>query len=162
MESQMRQYRGLTKECNWYYGNLIVNNARESDGIHKAEPLKAYIRERNSTWISDNYDKCWTYLTFEVIPETVGQQVGLKDKNGKDLGWWKDDIVEDTRPYTPKKERLYEIVFKQGCFWLKSINGNLCLTCECLTSFLHIFNKVGNIHQHPNLMEQENDSKNTR
>lgn len=81
----MRPYRGLTKEGkSRVYGNLIVNNARESDGIHKAEPLRMYIRERDVAWISKPNDKCWTYFTFEVIPESVVQLV-TKDKNGKDV-----------------------------------------------------------------------------
>lgn len=90
---------------------------------------------------------------IQVITSTVGQQIGLKDKNGKGLDWWEGDIVKDTRSFTSKKERFYEIVFMQGCFWLKSIHGNLCLTCECLTPFLHTFNKIGTIHTHPELME---------
>ena len=82
----MKPYRAIPIDGkDFVYGNLIVNNARESDGIHKTEPLKTYIRERNSTWISDVYDKCWTYLTFEVIPATIGQATGLKDKNGKEI-----------------------------------------------------------------------------
>ena len=84
------KFKGLTKDGNRVYGNLIANNARESDGIHKAEPLRAYIRERDLTWISEKADKSWRYLTFEVIPETVGQFV-CKDKNGKDV--FADDFV---------------------------------------------------------------------
>jgi len=148
----MRPYRGeRIDNGERVYGNLIIHNAREA--IHEKQPLKAFIQERDKRWTDESNDRCWTHLCFEVIPETVGQQTGLKDKNGKDLDWWENDIVKDTRRYIPKKERTYKIIFKQGSFWLKSIHGKLCLTCECLTPFLHIFNKIGTVHDNPELLK---------
>lgn len=125
------KFRGLTKEGNWIYGNLIVNNIRESDGIHKAKPLKTYIREQNATWISDEFDKCWTYLTFEVIPETVGQFIGLKDKNGKEI--YEGDIM----------------VTHTG--WKTVVRWDEENLCYC--GFMLIWEVIGNIHENPELLK---------
>ena len=79
----MRPYRGLTKDGKWVYGNLIVNNAYDlNDGTHKPEPMHTYIRERDYTWVNDPNNKRWTHISYEVIPETVSEQIGLPDKNG--------------------------------------------------------------------------------
>ena len=43
----------------WVYGNLI-----------------------NTRMIAENTSEVWPYTPYEVDPETVGQYVGLKDKNG--------------------------------------------------------------------------------
>jgi len=128
----MRPYRGER-----------IDNGKWAYGWYAEVEEKHFIFPDDTT----NHNQDTEIQGFvEVIPETVGQQTGLKDKNGKDLDWWENDIVKDTRRYIPKKERTYKIIFKQGSFWLKSIHGKLCLTCECLTPFLHIFNKIGTVH----------------
>ena len=62
----------------------------------------------------------------EVEEETIGQFTGLYDKNEKEI--WGNDIVEITR------EGIYEkgiIIFKNGCFFIKSKENLLALyNCE--------------------------------
>ncbi|KKK54047.1 hypothetical protein LCGC14_3088700 [marine sediment metagenome] len=74
----MRPYRAIPiGKTEFVHGNLIVNNAYDlNDGIHKPEPLKAFIRERELTWVNDPDNKRWTHIVYEVIPETVGQSTG--------------------------------------------------------------------------------------
>jgi len=112
-----------------------------------------WIKKRaNTAW---NNHFIWTLdgEWIEVVPETVGQFIGLHDKNGQDLDWWEDDIIKDERKFTNKKERLFQIVFRQGCSWLKSIQGKVCLTCNSMTPYLNNgFNKIGNIHENPELL----------
>ena len=62
----MRPYRGLTGDGKWVYGWYVKSGM----GIHYI-----YIgKEGNPIW---DIDGCY----IQVLPETVGQQVGLKDKN---------------------------------------------------------------------------------
>ena len=126
------EFRGLRKDGKgWVYGFLLSPN-------------------RIMVW---DRDVCMRSESFEVHPETVGQYPGLKDKNGTDLDWWKGDIVRDERRYINKREMIFQIVFSQGCFWLKSIHGKTCLTAESMTACLHDFTKIGNIHENPELLE---------
>jgi len=142
------EFRGLTKDGKWVYGNysyLKHDDGREGHWIVEIEP----------TYVCTGpvFERGWTHLQYEVRPETVGEYTGLKDKNGTDLDWWKGDIVRDERRYINKREMIFQIVFSQGCFWLKSIHGKTCLTAESMTACLHDFTKIGNIHENPELQE---------
>jgi len=66
----MRKFRGKTKEGTWVYGDLN----------------QAYIDSDGDSWptiIYNHLDE--NRYPVEVIPETVGQSTGLKDKNGKEI-----------------------------------------------------------------------------
>lgn len=64
MMTDQRPYRGLTKEGKWVYGDLIT--------LHY--PKMLCIAEEGTT-------QHWSNTRFiEVIPETVSQSTGLKNK----------------------------------------------------------------------------------
>ncbi|KKK63651.1 hypothetical protein LCGC14_2992160, partial [marine sediment metagenome] len=88
---------------------------------------------------------------IEVIPGTVGQYPGLKDKNGKDLDWWEGDLLckGSIHPNAAigiitynEQDARWVIVGKSG--------GEFCTLAE---AYRCGWEKIGNIHQHPNLLE---------
>lgn len=79
----------------WVTGNLIVSN-----GKYYIHPVGNVVNVKNETGR--------IIVMHEVIPDTICQCTGLKDKNGKLI--WENDIVED------KQGNLYK------AFW----HSNYC------------------------------------
>lgn len=75
MQLQNVKYRGKRKkDGEWVTGRgIIIDNATPGD------PVSVYSDRR--------------FKFYEVIPETVGVYIGIKDKNGADI--FVDDIIRD-------------------------------------------------------------------
>ena len=141
----MRQYRGMTKDGKWVYGWYC-----EVDGKHYIIPNTAEMLGagwENPDGVPSSDEVIYGYV--EVIPETVGQSTGLKDKNDKDLDWWEGDI------FARSSDRQIEgiVIYDLGCFWLDRKRGGRTPLYECVDWSMC---KVGDIHTKPELMEQEN------
>ena len=119
------KFRGKFKSNgNWEYGDLLHDNIGgcyiypiDSEGLYK-----------------DN----------EVIPETVGQFIGLKDKNGKEI--FEGDILDFNGI-------IVEIRFARGVFAFLE-NGDLDeeLCGDCRTD---LFAKViGNIYENHDILKE--------
>ena len=89
----------------WIYpaGNQVISKslARELRPFHSAKSTQKVMRE-----------------VFPVLPSTVGQYTGLKDKNGKRI--FEGDIISwpDWRNDQRKAPVLYDDEWKRFCVWL--------------------------------------------
>ena len=67
------------KSGRWRYGNyiyLLHENNRESH----------FIQEVNATWYAEpEYQRGWSHDKYEIDPETLGMDTGVKDENDKPI-----------------------------------------------------------------------------
>lgn len=134
-------------DCEWIYGDLLTPT------------------DIMDVWeISENTDMGDRY---EIDPETVGQYTGLKDKNGKKI--FEGDILQGYQyPYLSEGHFNYyaEVIYFDNCpafgiYTFKNPNlnvvrgisaGNTDLMEDWESANWEI---VGNIHDNPELLEDE-------
>ena len=89
-----------------------------------------------------------------VVPETVGQFTGLRDRSGKDI--YEGDILICTsqRKYTNGHEYFRKVMFKNGSFCMSVLeyNSDSTLYSHAVNGKLN-WEVIGNIHDNPELME---------
>ena len=123
-------FRGRTVKEQWAYG------------------LLAHI---GNAWYISN--KAGVATAYEVIPSTVGQYTGLKDKNGTKI--FEGDIVRVSRG---KDIETGEIQYNKYGVWVIVYDKFYCNTFPYIftSSDSNVWIKViGNIHDNPELLNGE-------
>jgi uncharacterized phage protein (TIGR01671 family) len=127
------EFRGIRVDN----GKMVKGDLVNGVGVKED---KIFILPLSEQWVEGANDM----NGFEVIPETVGQYTGLKDKNGKES--WEGDIYH-LDDFTDEYVMTWD--FTSARFYLKSVHGGcdkdarLVTTGEC----------IGNIHQNPELLK---------
>lgn len=125
----------------WVYGSLIQCDIT---GKRYILPMGSDANESDKV----GHEGCLMLFTFEVIPETVGQFTGLKDKNGKEI--YEGDIC-NCREYEcfGKVEWNNE---EAGFYFCVVMEGG-GFEEEHLYDYVDELEVIGNIYENPELLE---------
>ena len=124
-------FRGKTEKGEWVYGDLL-----HPDLYGNGYSIEDYTRGKNNC--------------FDVIPETVGQYTGLKDKNGKMI--FEGDIVAGAVHWLERMKNGV-VAFRCGSFGLIWHRGDV-EQFNPFTSMCNVeYEVIGNIHDNPELLK---------
>ena len=92
---------------------------------------------------------------FRVNPATVGQFTGLSDKNGNEI--YEGDIVRLNGYGEYFDDCVFHVIFGNGSFSLRDVDieKDHCDLCLCAANDSASLNIIGNIHDNPELMPEE-------
>lgn len=124
-----KMYKDNCKD-GFIYGSLVISHGKYYICIMALCQINSLVNNGTTTM-------------FEVIPETVGQYTGLKDKNGKRI--FEGDIVTMPRYGSGKHKSV--VYFKNGKFAVNGSNYNFKDICP------RNMEVIGNIYDNPEMLE---------
>lgn len=146
MQSEIK-FRGKRADTGeWVYGNLLkLESGFFTDNKDKAYEWYIIPAITNGSWNKNNLMLKFISPCFEVIPETVGQYTGLKDKNDEEI--YGGDIAK-VMDMTLAVVRYSE---NRGAYYLECENkiGDVGLICQYDT-----IEVIGNIYDNPELLQE--------
>lgn len=129
----------------WVEGNLITNEKNE------CKKYIGYIFDERNGVIED-------FDIVEVVPNSICQHTGLKDKNGKRI--WENDIISiNTYSYMePEEDYFGQVVYAEGwgCWCIQHLDDERPIPlCECEGSYQTDIFVGGNVLDNPELLKGE-------
>lgn len=124
-----KMYKDNCKD-GFIYGSLVISHGKYYICIMALCQINSLVDNGNTTM-------------FEVIPETVGEYTGLKDKNGERI--FEGDIVTMPRYGSGKHKSV--VYFKNGKFAVNGSNYNFKDICP------RNMEVIGNIHDNPEILK---------
>lgn len=108
-----------------------------------------------NAWYISN--KAGVATAYEVIPNTVEQYTGLKDKNGRKI--FEGDVVKEAdvvhNGEIQIRGKVFSVSMRKGC-WVV-IPASDTEEWDFLNSYLPHLEVIGNIHDNPELLEVSED-----
>ncbi len=126
------KFRGKTLDGRWIYGDLW-HRPYAKDCV----TIVSFMEDTGTTG------------GLEVIPETVGQYTGLKDKNGVEV--YEGDILKVKMHFNEYEN--YEIVWDSHSASFDALNVNK--SNFIIPEYWRNCEVIGNIHDNPELLEVE-------
>lgn len=143
MSNREHLFRGKRKDNGeWVAGHLL----RYEDGRARIVPSQTDI------FCYENDENIIQTIAFEVIPETVGEWTGLRDKNGKRI--FEGDIVKTTKygkvigHSNVNDYDIFQIVYEPAVFRLTNNHRGFNLVGNP-----DDYEVISNIYDNPELLE---------
>lgn len=143
------KFRGKRIDNNkWIYGSLIIE-----PNLPKFSSIYSDINNKGKSQYLIYPIDARDGRAVEVIPESVGQYIGLKDKNGKEI--YEGNILGDVGCEETEIHGIVKWMDDRGTYYLVGEDGYVTDSDYCYDGL--DWNKleiIGEIHENPELLKE--------